>query len=56
MRRKKPPSLLPEDERDRRVRIATAAVLLEVARADELFTADEELRILHSLQRFFGMD
>lgn len=56
MRGEKPPQLLPEGDRDRRVRIATAAVLLEVAHADELFTADEELQVQNSLQRFFGLD
>lgn len=45
-----------EDERERRLRIATAVILLEVAYADEDFSETERKRIVEILKKQFSLD
>ena len=45
-----------EGERETRVRIATAVVLLETAHADDEFDEAEQIRIMDMLGKRFGLD
>ena len=45
----------PEADRTRRVRLATATILLEIAYADESFSNAEQTRLLSFLQERFGI-
>jgi uncharacterized tellurite resistance protein B-like protein len=44
------------DPSNDRVQVAACALLLEIAHADEEFTADERARIEDALDRHFGLD
>ncbi len=45
-----------KDSREHRLRLAACALLLEVAHADDTFTADERAHIEDALSRHFALD
>lgn len=54
-------SMMPEEEpepenRDREVRLAACALLLELAHVDDDFSADERRHLKRAIRRHFGLD
>jgi len=51
-----PPDDTPPQTRDRDLRLAACALLLELAHADDAFTDDERVHMSGAVRRHFGLD
>ncbi len=51
-----PPDDAPPQTRDRDLRLAACALLLELAHADDAFTDDERAHLSGAVRRHFGLD
>jgi uncharacterized tellurite resistance protein B-like protein len=51
-----PPDDSPPQTRDRDLRLAACALLLELAHADDAFTDDERAHLSRAVRRHFGLD
>lgn len=51
-----PPDDAPPQTRDRDLRLAACALLLELAHADDAFTDDERAHLSSAVRRHFGLD
>jgi uncharacterized tellurite resistance protein B-like protein len=51
-----PPETAPPETRDRDLRLAACALLLELAHADDEFTDDERAHLAGAVRRHFGLD
>ena len=51
-----PPTAVPEPEKDQRLALAAAALLLELAHADGCFCDDEQAHLVHTLTHHFQLD